>query len=371
MDSLILEVALGLAVTFATVAALSAVLTELVARFLGLRARFLLLGLRELLDGPSVLSASVQGPDTEDEQPSATAALLATPIMSTQGMVGSLTNREFTITKALNRPEQLAKIKLDCGRFRKVLLWVFRNPLRGLPSYVSAEAFSAGVFDMVVQDRDLDQPKSLAKLRQQIAAMNTYPILKTQLQSLLLGVEGDVGAFRTAVERWYDDHMDRVSGWYKRHVAKWSLAIGVVLVLALNVNTVTIAQTLFTDDAARAALTAVAASAADCEEQTPVGECVTSLQEQLSSARVAGLPIGWSVVAECANDGADCGFWARYGLIDRAEGWWDWQPVLRVLGLVLTVFALVPGARVWFDLLGRLGSLRTTGPRPAAPGSGR
>jgi hypothetical protein len=29
------------------------------------------------------------------------------------------------------------------------------------------------------------------------------------------------------------------------------------------------------------------------------------------------------------------------------------------------VLALVPGARFWFDLLGRLGSLRSSGPKPA------
>ena len=54
MDSRVVDVAIGMVFTFAVVAALAAVLSELVARALGLRARYLLLGLRELLDDRTV-----------------------------------------------------------------------------------------------------------------------------------------------------------------------------------------------------------------------------------------------------------------------------------------------------------------------------
>ena len=57
----------------------------------------------------------------------------------------------------------------------------------------------------------------------------------------------DIDEFRRSVEQWYDDHMARVSGWYKRHVRWVSLAIGFVLVV--NINTVTVARALYTDEA--------------------------------------------------------------------------------------------------------------------------
>jgi hypothetical protein len=40
--------------------------------------------------------------------------------------------------------------------------------------------------------------------------------------------------------------------------------------------------------------------------------------------------------------------------------------LLVLLGWALTVGALTPGARFWFDLLSKLGSLRSTGPKPPA-----
>src|SRR5690348_15404802 len=51
LGSGIIDVAIGLTFVFGATAALSAVFTELVARFLGLRSAYLLAGLRELLDG--------------------------------------------------------------------------------------------------------------------------------------------------------------------------------------------------------------------------------------------------------------------------------------------------------------------------------
>ena len=65
MDSRVVDVAIGLVFTFAVVAALGAVLSEVAARALGLRARYLLLGLRELLDDRTVTEVSlVKAPDT-------------------------------------------------------------------------------------------------------------------------------------------------------------------------------------------------------------------------------------------------------------------------------------------------------------------
>jgi hypothetical protein len=239
-----------------------------------------------------------------------------------------------------------------------------RKTLRGLPSYIPARTFATGVLSVVVPDRS--GRTTISELRDKVAALQGCDPLKDQLQCLLLGVEGDIGAFRTAVEGWYDDHMARVSGWYKRHVAKWSLAIGAVLVLLLNVNAVTLARTLYVDDAARAAIAAAAVSAADCRAGEEPDACLSELYEQLSTVRAGGLPMGWPVVAECAAPGADCDFWQQRGVVRLGDDWLDWQPVLSVVGLALTVLALVPGARFWFDLLGRLGSLRTTGPRPAS-----
>ena len=168
------------------------------------------------------------------------------------------------------------------------------------------------------------------------------------------------------IEHWYDDQMDRVSGWYKRHIAKWSLALGALLVLILNLNIVAIAQSLYTNEEIRDAVVAVATEATQCDglEGAQLDECLGTLTDQLQRTKDAGLPIGWNVVEQCQPPGACASFGERYGLLAQGQGWVSWHPLLVLLGWLLTIVALVPGARFWFDLLGRLGSLRTTGPKP-------
>jgi hypothetical protein len=40
--------------------------------------------------------------------------------------------------------------------------------------------------------------------------------------------------------------------------------------------------------------------------------------------------------------------------------------VLVLIGFLVMVISILPGAQFWFGLLTKLGSLRATGPKPAA-----
>ena len=51
LSSPVIDLAIGLTFVFAVTAALASLLTEFIARFLGLRGAYLLSGLRELVDG--------------------------------------------------------------------------------------------------------------------------------------------------------------------------------------------------------------------------------------------------------------------------------------------------------------------------------
>jgi hypothetical protein len=99
----------------------------------------------------------------------------------------------------------------------------------------------------------------------------------------------------------------------------------------------------------------------------PAGEstqtCLGDLQAQLSAATQAGLPIGWTTVSDCAAANIHCNWLDRRGIFSR-HGGSPWQAVLVLIGFLATIIALTPGARFWFDLLGKLGSLRSTGPKP-------
>ena len=69
--------------------------------------------------------------------------------------------------------------------------------------------------------------------------------LARSLSPLLDDAAGDVDHFRRNVEVWFNNGMDRVAGWYKRHTTAWQAVIGFILAVALNVDALQIVRTLY------------------------------------------------------------------------------------------------------------------------------
>src|SRR5208283_5131396 len=86
------------------------------------------------------------------------------------------------------------------------------------------------------------------------------------IRALLWALEssdGDMDKARQALESWYDNSMERVSGWYKRQTQIWLLAIGFVLAMLLNLNAVRVIERLYSDDEFRSAIVADATRAVE------------------------------------------------------------------------------------------------------------
>lgn len=64
--------------------------------------------------------------------------------------------------------------------------------------------------------------------------------------------------FRIRLEGWFNDTMDRVSGWYKRNNQVWLLIIGLGLAFFFNVDTLELTNTLLRNNKAREHLSAMA-----------------------------------------------------------------------------------------------------------------
>jgi hypothetical protein len=328
LNSLVVDVAVGLILVFAVTAAATSAATEMVARLLGLRGEYLLRGLRSLVDG-----------DAKSDNPIHTLQLLNTAILRNQGQQGQL------VAGAVTSPN--------------------RKQRRALPAYIPARSFGRAVVDLLIPDDA--QQTTLTQLRTAIDDKLSDGVLKDSLRALLKSAGDDINAFQRSIEEWYDDHMARVTGWYKRHVRWVSLVIGAVLVVAVNVNAVTIARALYTDEALRESVVTTAVDSSNCPQEAPAA-CLRDVRGQISGLRGAGLPIGWGTVPACA--GRRCDFFEQMGFTDPTRNARDdsWLALWVVLGFVVTTVALVPGARFWFDLLSRLGSLRSTGPKPASSG---
>jgi hypothetical protein len=424
LSSPIIDLAIGLTFVFGVTAVFASLVTELISRLIGLRGAYLLSGLGELVDGgdavnltnmaqdyqtmrdlvqpdskpgaegptaqPSDASSSAQPPPAQPSDarpsgtppsdghpskadlPSITSALLGGPILGNQGVAGQLSSRSLELDqsrgtgrlpkiRAVPKAEDSSGQKAGQSSDQKTKgRW---SQLRSLPSYISSRSFAEAVVDLMTSNgQGQTQMTVIANYLQALPAGMPF---KESLEAFVKDANGDITRFGAFVEKWYDDHMDRVSGWYKRYVAKITLAFGAIIVILLNLNALTIGRTLYTENAVSSAISTVAAKTTTCTSADT--DCLTNLEGQLSAAAAAGLPVGWGTVRACRQSGAQCNWLDQRGIFSP-YGSSGWQLVLVLAGFVIMIMSLVPGAQFWFGLLSKLGSLRDSGPKPASSG---
>ena len=223
-----------------------------------------------------------------------------------------------------------------------------------MPSYIPSRNFALALMDMAVRGPVVDAGSSHAgsgtisieQLRNNIGRLGS-PSVQRVLLTALDSAQGDLEKVQKNIEAWYDASMDRVSGWYKRSTQVILFFIGMSVALALNINTLTVANYLYRDKTARDALVAQAQDAV----ANPLAAQGTYEQVQ-SKLDALKLPIGW-------QDGA----WASLPQKRGAGGgpgpatvdWWQ-----VITGLLVTAFAATFGAPFWFDLLNKVIVLRST-----------
>jgi len=218
----------------------------------------------------------------------------------------------------------------------------FRKEAPRYPSYLPSRTFGLALLD-VLGATDKKGPE----LRETIERLDNEPVRRI-LVLLYDEAEGDARRFRAGVERWFDEGMERVSGWYRRRVqvALWVLAL--LVAFAVNADSVQLARTLWTDDAVREAVVQQADRAAAGTEVGEVAQEVTDLDE-------LAIPLGWTLDAGQTRS------------VPRDLG----GALAKLVGVVVTAAALTFGAPFWFDALRKVAQIRSAGARPSRdPGRG-
>jgi hypothetical protein len=249
------------------------------------------------------------------------------------------------------------------------------------------------------------------------------------LMPLMHDAADDVDRFRENVETWFNDGMDRVSGWYKRKTTHVQAFIAFGLAVFMNIDALQITRTLWREPTLRQALVANAerqtqqpppAAGPNLEADAAVSRATfNALQQQVGSL---GLPIGWSCPGNEAGSGAQAPmtdptdktaglgvstiggpFWCSTTPGNSGHRWFSWSwwgldeqsraagydttfsrlgmLLSMILGWAITAAAASLGAPFWFDTLKRVVSIRSSGkapeerplppkvvPQPTAPG---
>ena len=274
----------------------------------------------------------------------------------------------------------------------------------GGPSYIPSRQFVLALLDIVSnQQATSNATTAVADLRAAIDANQTLPApLARALRTLINDAGGDIEKVKSNVQQWFDGSMDRVSGWYKRRAQFVLLIIGAVVSVVVNVDTMSIIDTLSNDSAIRTAVVNAAdayvrnnprpsgqSDANGASQPAPTGTAaptgttppangetqvtadvkasVEAVSKQLGAL---GLPVGWRYDDE-NRGGMDEGLASktpdaqrRYRIENRIwpRSLAEWKDQLgsHLLGWVLTAFALSFGAPFWFDMLNKIMVIRST-----------
>lgn len=140
---------------------------------------------------------------------------------------------------------------------------------KNIATLATAEAERDALLKLLEAAKDAgaiaDDPEkdALSQIREALERLE-HTELKRALRALLDECEvKDLAEARAAIARWFDDGMDRVSGWYKQRSQRVVLVIAAFLTIALNIDTLLIADRLSRDATLRELVVAAGAGAGE------------------------------------------------------------------------------------------------------------
>jgi hypothetical protein len=379
LNSETLEVAIGMAFLFLSVALVCTAIREGLEGLLKWRAMDLERGVRTLLADP-------------DGQ--TTAELMRHPMLDAlfaghydprqlrrSWFAPGKDSQHMRLSKRRNLPSYI-----PAAQFAVALLdWVARGPLPSrTPAPADAKGTGTSTSDaVVVASRDTLHPGPLTVdvLRQSALAIESAEVQRAVL-SALDHCNGDLAQARRNIEVWFNGTMDRASGWYKRRTQAVLFLLGLAVAVAMNIDAFHVMHRLTTDKAFRETVVKEASVApAPSAAQTPADAASAAQVVRIINAEQAleraALPIGWrqarvATIAASAPHGAAAAAAFTTWPVPRQlcsnapgdpcarEAWLgaDWLDVLA--GWLATAFAVMLGAPFWFDVLSRIMIIRST-----------
>lgn len=308
---------------------------------------------------------------------STVASALADLFEATRGMRGRLLERGIRtlLARVVTGDGKLAPVQDPAALLRALydspsIYSLFRDDYepggRRLPSYIPAERFASAILTLA-ENGELKQ--DFTRIRDTLLAFSGVDVAALPPAQWLDAAHAQIVAY-------YNETMDRVTGWYTRLV-RWRLfIIGLLLALVFNVDSIRLIRQLSEDDTLRQNLVSqalidhgddgalMASSVVDTVDDDAVQRAQDQINRQLALVESLGLPIGWtraewqrvSNTAPPANaePGTPPPRWSVGRLLASAAAW------SKLAGLLLTACALSFGAPFWFDLVNQLVKLRTS-----------
>ncbi|QPC85025.1 hypothetical protein G4Y79_11850 [Phototrophicus methaneseepsis] len=437
-DSPILEVIAGMIFIYSLLSILVTQINTVIATVLRLRARHLLEGINELVQDPILRAKVVTHPlirlvksdmvlpnqriDEQQAEQIINAGVHAITWINPKTFTEVLMN----LIKVDSDKELFGSLLeivdgmpagADRRRLRVIInrltssgegLDELRQTIANLPEAIYREALTEALDDI---DEEIGrmglEPNSIVSLRAGLRNINNI-YFRTALETILSTAQNMQEA-GDQIQSWFDEQMDRTTTAYKRTMTFWSLLVGFVIAVLLNVDTLNIARTLWEDPALRAQVAAIAATtdlvalnaaaegnleAAAIGDSQSAEDVIAEIAERSEAAletvnTLMGLrlPLGWRLesvntappltidtngdgVADAAAADAQLTATQQTLLWDPGNVWnfvpgnspnWFSLWAGKILGVLATMIAIAQGAPFWFNLLSRLTGGATKG----------
>lgn len=262
------------------------------------------------------------------------------------------------------------------GKDDKLLKSFYEHPLicslykgsyesnKNLPSYIPASGFSKVVINLLISSHKTDEKPKVSEERvinmanlKDAAEKWPYAHSRKAILTLLQDADNDLEKFKLSLEEYFNNSMERVTGWYKKRVQFILLFIGFALAFVFNADSIALFKSLVKDAPLRNSLVTASQEFARNADSTQTGTATERFNENLSRVNNLRLPLGWDWRVKNNDISA-----SNYSLAiptDEGKGlFWNW--VAKIWGLLLTGVAISLGSGFWFDMLNKVTIIRSS-----------
>jgi hypothetical protein len=407
-NNIAFDVVIGMIFVFLLYSLLATILQEIIAHFLHLRARMLYKALRRMLQDEPV-----------QDRPWWTRIAIGTFIYSL-----------FTRLGRFLAPHRKGDELLHLFYSQPTIKYLGENVHNSKPSYLHADNFSLTLLNLLRGAAFDGSQQNDATLIKQTLDSNTVTGMSNQtatipnetlaqLKTLFADAHQDANIFKAKLEEWFNETMERASGWYKKQTQVILFLLGLFVALLFNVDTIATYRVLAHDKMARNDLVQMAVHGKDRYSQLVqpaqqdsnldlLTKTYASVKDDADKASsILGLGRPWKDSCRIcdsiykANDsikkvgyspltGTDTAKYnkdsvakkkdsieseaavARCAYIrhEMANHHFKYAPMqtggkVTLIGWLLTALAISLGSPFWFDMLNKVINLRSGGPKPA------
>jgi len=405
LNNVALDVFIGLIFVLLVYSLLATVLQEIIARILDLRGKNLIKAMRVMLEDREEISGGYW-----------------------TRMFHHLSSNIKHFRCPFPREDSMAKAFYS----HPTIKYLSQSSWRSKPSYMGSYNFSTTIIKLLRGknfDGSADQMQAIkTTLFAEVATVvsgsptntvkaNIDPETLDQLKQLFLDSK-DVAEFKLHLERWFDETMERASGWYKKQTQLILFIVGLTIAIAFNADTFAIYNILSKDKKAREEFVQLASNATIKYDtlnkqliKTPVKDSFpvtkkdslgkidttgwsykTTLKILLSDTslnqakkmlitdienanNILGLGRTWNdTCASCKKNSCHCTTienCADKNCVNN-RSCLQWHPLQRggiitIFGWIIMALGISLGAPFWFDMLGKIMQIRGSGAKPKEP----